>query len=108
MKPRAWPALLVAPSMALAHLSVVYALTTPSCATQQLVALHAASALVLLVALGCTAMAVAAWRREREPSTPAGERRVFVAQVSSGVGALACLVIVALWIPPFLLSPCWS
>ena len=105
---RSWPALLVAPSVALGHLSVVYSLTTPSCATQQLVALHVLSALALLVAVGCTAMAATVWRREGEPSTTGGERRLFVARIATGVGAIASLVIFALWIPPFLLSPCWS
>jgi hypothetical protein len=104
----AWPALIVAPLVALTHLSIVYALATPSCRTQSEALLHGVSIVALAVALACTAMALAAWLRAPEIPGDAHERRRFVAGIGTGVGALASVVIVAIWIPPWWLSPCWS
>jgi hypothetical protein len=97
-----WPALLVAPSLVLVHLTAAYALATPSCATQRELATHAVAVLCLAAAAACTALAWRSWRAAGSP--PAR----FHAQVALGVGALSCLVIVALWVPPWWLSPCWS
>jgi hypothetical protein len=36
------------------------------------------------------------------------DRRRFTGMVAAGVGALSCVVIVALWLPPWWLSPCWA
>jgi uncharacterized membrane protein YidH (DUF202 family) len=105
---RAWPGLLVAPSTALAHLSVVFALSTPSCERQSQALLHGVSALALLIALACTAMAALAWRRAPQAATDSAERQRFMATVATGVGALSTVVIIALWLPPWWLSPCWS
>jgi len=105
---RAWPGLLIAPSTALTHLSVVFALSTPGCEHQSQALLHGVSALALVVSLACTAMAARAWRAAPAAQTDADERKRFIATVSTGVGALSTLVIVALWLPPWWLSPCWS
>jgi hypothetical protein len=96
-----WPALLLAPSIVLTHLSIAYALATPTCATQREQLMHVVAALCLLAAAACT---VLAWRSWTAAATP---HRRFRAQVALGTGALSCLVIVALWIPPWWLSPCY-
>ena len=108
----AWPALLLAPLVALADLSVIYALVTPSCQRQDRSALHGVAALSLLVVLVLTAMAWQAWRRSASSVTaadsdPAAQRPRFVALVATLVGALSVLVCVALWLPVWMLSPCW-
>jgi hypothetical protein len=106
-----WPALLVAPTLALTNLSITYALVTPSCARQDRLALNAVSAIVLLV---CLVFSWQAWRNWRmvparaEPGDAAAQRKPFVALVACMVGALSCLVVLAQWFPQWILSPCAS
>jgi hypothetical protein len=117
-----WPALLVAPTLALTNLSVTYSLVTPSCSRQNMAATNVVSALLLLA---CAWMTWAAWRNwqysrsgphalaAREGASAGGsdaapERRPFVALVATMVGALSCLVLLAQWFPQWVLSPCAS
>ncbi len=109
-----WPALLLAPLLALTEQSVAYALSTPTCQAQaeawhQLVPLPFA-----LLTLAFTLMA---WRTARalaaqgldQPHVDADTqelRRYFAARMAVGCGAFSTLVIVALWIPQWVLSPC--
>jgi small-conductance mechanosensitive channel len=120
-----WPALLLAPLIALVELSIAYALVSPACASQDRSSLHAVAVVSLLVVLVMTALA---WRdrrghaaaprgaaRERgsprdvtrADSDAADERPHFVAQMAVVVGALSALVCVALWVPVWFLSPCY-
>jgi hypothetical protein len=112
-----WPALLLAPLLALGLQSVAYALVTPSCASQQTAALHGVNAGALVLALAMTGLAWQAWRRSVASLAPgtritaseagrAESRRSFLALVATTVGALSSLVIVALWLPVWFLSPC--
>jgi hypothetical protein len=109
-----WPALFVAPSLSLAHLSVAYALVTPACAAQHTGWLHGSSAVFLAGALLFTAMAFVESRRRSHLLNPRpgadsdlrSARPWFIAQVASLVGLLSSLVIVGIWIPQWLLSPC--
>ena len=105
-----WPALLVAPTLALTNLSITYAMVTPSCKHQSMLAPHLVSALLLLA---CAWMSWAAWRNwtdagaERNlPSDAARERKPFLALVAFMVGSLSCLVVIAQWFPQWVLSPC--
>jgi threonine/homoserine/homoserine lactone efflux protein len=105
-----WPALLVAPTLALTNLAVTYALVTPSCARQRMLAPHLVSALLLLV---CAWMSWMAWRnwtdagpQDEQPSDAAPQRRPFIALVAFMVGSLSCLVVIAQWFPQWVLSPC--
>jgi Na+/H+-translocating membrane pyrophosphatase len=110
-----WLALFVAPSLALANLSITYALVTPSCAHQNTVAAHVLSGVMLLA---CLAMSGGAWRnwRRAERGDTAGDaagdgvqdRPPFVALVAACVGALSSLAVLALWFPVWVLSPCAS
>ncbi len=120
-----WPALLLAPLVALGDLSLVYSLVTPSCARQDRAALHAVAVVSLLAVLTMTAMAWAAWHRHvarssasasATPDSPAvtrsdgdGEqhRPHFIALVAVIVGALSVLVCAILWLPIWVLSPCY-
>jgi hypothetical protein len=106
-----WPALLLAPSLALANLAITYALVTPSCARQGKLALKIVSAVTLLV---CAVLTVQAWRNWKgqgggdadAPRDGARLRPRFVALVAAMAGALSCLVVIAQWIPQWVLSPC--
>ena len=121
-----WPALLLAPLVALGELTVVYSMVSPACASQQRGGLHAVAAVSLLVVLAMTALAWRDWRghdtRERRgvsgvagessavtraDSDEAAQRPHFIALMAVIVGALSALVCVALWIPVWLLSPCY-
>jgi hypothetical protein len=110
MKLPNWPALLLAPSLALASQSVIYALVTPSCKVQTMLAPHVVSALTLLVCAMFTWIAWHNWRTAPapEPEDTAARRPAFVAMVACLVGAISCLVVLAMWFPQWVLSPCAS
>jgi hypothetical protein len=122
-----WPALLLAPLVALGQLSIAYSLVSPACASQDRSGLHAVAAVSLLLVV---AMTVLAWREwlgrgamphengdrqrnlvvptvTRADSADAVERPHFVAQIAVVVGALSTLVSAALWLPVWVLSPCY-
>jgi len=109
-----WPALLVAPSLALTDLSVAYALVTPACASQHQGWLHFSSAGFLALALAFTWQAFAEARRHAahaaaESTVDSDQLEVrpwFIASVAASVGLLSSLVIIGIWIPQWLLSPC--
>jgi hypothetical protein len=102
------PALIVSPSLALLNLSAVYALVTPSCHSQSTGAMQWLTAASLLLSLLFTFIA---WRNTRElPAPPegdaAGGRPHFLALVASMSGLLSSLVLFAIWVPQWVLSPC--
>lgn len=109
-----WPALIVAPSLALTNLSVTYALVTPSCTRQSMLAPQLVSSFILLA---CIWMSWEAWRNWKRGVTggvtggmPGGDavpqRRPFIAFVAALVGAFSCLAVLAQWFPQWVLSPC--
>jgi hypothetical protein len=109
---RTWPALLVAPLLALADQGIAYALAGWGCATQRLLALHAVHAVFLVVTLVLTAIA---WRGARHAlrqlRADAGfsvQRKDFVGVMAVAIGALSAVMIVAMWIPQWFLSPCYA
>jgi len=121
-----WPALLLAPLIALSELSIAYSLVSPSCASQDRTLLHAVAAVSLFLVLAMTVLAWREWQGDGSewgrdvgarpaPSVPtvtradsgdALERPRFVAQMAVVVGALSTLVSIALWLPIWMLSPC--
>lgn len=121
-----WPALLLAPLVALSQLSIAYSLVAPECGRQDRSGLHAVSVVSLLIVLVLTAMAWLAWRQrargsESDGAAAHGERRravsaasgdeatqrpSFIALIAVLIGALSALVSVALWVPIWFLSPC--
>lgn len=107
-----WAALLVAPSLALTNLSITYALVTPACSRQDKSALHMVSAVILVVCLLLTWQAWRNWYRqgalEGRPSDDPATNSRFVALVAALVGSLSSLVVLAMWFPNWVLSPCLS
>ena len=111
-----WPALLLAPLLALAEQSIVYALATPSCETQREAWLHGIPFGFAVLAIALTALA---WREAQRLGHANAEAahvdadaqalgRYFLARVAVWSGALSSMVIVALWLPQWVLSPCAS
>jgi hypothetical protein len=108
-----WLALLGAPLLVLTDLSVAYALVTPACARQSAMLLHLVSLWFLVLTILLAIQAARLSRRLRTQdvlpdSDHAGNRRYQMALIATGVAALSALVIVARWIPQWLLSPCVS
>ena len=112
-----WPALLLAPLLALGDLTLVFALVWPECAHQGELGLHLVKVLSLAAALAMTAFAGRAWRRlpfagaagshATLSNTPRAESRPhFLALVATLTGAFSSLVIAALWVPLWWLPPC--
>ena len=108
-----WPALLLAPLLALGHLSLAYSLVTPSCARQDSAGLHGLAAASLVLALGMTLLAWRDWHLlpkaddvTTSDASQAGSRPRFVALMATLVGAFSSLVILAMWLPLWILSPC--
>jgi hypothetical protein len=109
---RSWFALVFAPSIALAAQSVMYALVTPSCASQSRVGLHATALVALLAVLLLAALARSDWAAHAAPASadsdagdPRSTRR-FLAIVATALAALSALVIVGMWFGLWVLSPC--
>ena len=96
-----WPALLLAPLLALLEQALSYALSTPLCQRQLGALLHLVPASTLLLVLVCTALALVDWHRRA--GRPAGR---FVSGMALGMGGLCALTIAAMWAPIGWLSPC--
>jgi hypothetical protein len=111
---RIWSALILTPALALACQSVLFALVTPSCASQTRLALHGTALAALILAAVLTAMAWQEWTRLTDRNGVASESdaaetektRGFLAAVALAVSALSLLLIVTLWGAVWILSPC--
>jgi hypothetical protein len=108
---RIWLALLVAPVLALAAQSIVYALVTPLCSRQAGAWLHAVFLVFLIPTL---LFGLRAWQEARrlaarqasEHEQPRGPNRLFLARTAAGVGLLSALTLLAMWIPQWLVPAC--
>jgi len=104
---RIWFALLVAPMLALADQSVSYAAAGWTCARANGFVGHGVHALFLA---GTITAAVLGWRLWLETRVAAPDERTASRHFLAGVGiasaVLASAVIVAMWIPHWMLSPC--
>jgi hypothetical protein len=105
-----WPALLGAPSVVLATLTVNFALVSRACALHTNAPLQAVTVAALAFSLLATLIARQCWRasslRMSPDSVAVAARPVFQASVATGVGAISTLALVAMAIPQWLLSPC--
>jgi hypothetical protein len=94
-----WPALLIAPLLVLAEQALAYALTPALCAAQRGEWLHALAAAFTLGSALVTLQAARALRAA-DPS------QRFFARLGTGVGGLSTVVLLALWLPKWVLEPC--
>jgi hypothetical protein len=94
-----WPALLIAPLLVLAEQALAYALTPALCAAQRGEWLHAVAA---VFTLGSAVLTLPAARLMRSPDP----MQRFFARMGTGVGALSTVVLLALWLPKWVLEPC--
>jgi len=111
MSIRSWIALVAAPSVALATQGVMYSLVTPSCGAQTRLQLHllAAVGLAVVVVLAVLAFSESSLRRPEPASMDSDEqhgRHRFLANMAAAVGALAALVILAMWFTTWVITPC--
>jgi hypothetical protein len=98
-------AMLLAPLLALGQQVTLFMLLGTACARGSGDALHALAVLFIVATALATLVAVPASLRRPDGRTGTA-RRIFAARVGVGVGALATLASVALWLPQWLLSPC--
>ena len=103
-----WPAMLLAPLLALLDQSVAYAMLGWACRSQHVVPLHVVHGAFFLATL---ATVVAPLRKmEKHPlhsllaSEDDGPDVLAISAV--GVGLLSAATIVAMWLPQLFLSPC--
>ncbi len=106
-----WPALLLSPSIALANLTITFALVTPSCANQQHGWLHTVTAISIGVSLLFTLMAAYAntINPQSEGNAAKDEPRArphFLASLSLWCGIFFTATIAAQWLAQWILSPC--
>ncbi|GJH12838.1 hypothetical protein CBA19CS11_28390 [Caballeronia novacaledonica] len=106
-------ALLGAPSIVLACLSINYALLAPACRLSSHALLDGVSGASLVTCVLATLLAWHRWRDARHThSNPTDDasalpaRSGFVAAVAAGVGALSGLAVIALSIPQWILPAC--
>jgi hypothetical protein len=109
---RTWPGIVLAPLLALADQSVAYMLVEWGCNYQHFAALQVVHAFFLACAL---LTLVPAWPGAMRPRVPdaalpgdSHDRHHFMSVLSLMVGSLSALIIVALWIPQWVLSPCFA
>jgi hypothetical protein len=96
---KTWPAILVAPMLALTDQSVAYVLVPWSCSHQAMLWPSLTHAAFLLATLATLLPLLRDLRLGAPPSSPdeQGERRQFLALTGSFVAAFSALVIAAMW-----------
>jgi hypothetical protein len=90
---RTWPALILAPLIALVSISLGYALVAPACERGTVWVLHALILSCFFIATGTTMLA---WTRKVE----------FLGLVATWCGAFFSLVIAVQWLAQFVVTPC--
>jgi hypothetical protein len=103
---RIWPALLLAPTLALADQVVAFAAVGWTCAHARPIVLHAIHALFLVATAATLAPAWQAWGASRGRADAAAQRRHFLAALAIASAALSALVIAAMWLTTWFIPPC--
>ena len=105
-----WTGLLLAPAAFLLNLEVAYALVPVACSARTRLLIHVVHAVCLVLAALGTFAAWRMWRVTGETWPGAAGGRLSRSRFMSGLGLFLSLfiimVIVAQWIPSFILSPC--
>jgi hypothetical protein len=104
-----WTPVLGPPVVSALHLAAGWALVLVACHAGSTLPQHAVSAAALVMTLGTAALAVRNWRRVRDLDPhrePTPGRARFLGFLGLLVSAFFTLVVLAMWLPVFLLSPC--
>jgi hypothetical protein len=105
-----WIGLLVPPTAFLINLEVAYALVPTACGTRSVLLVHLVHLASLALAVYGGVVAWRTWRRSGATWPGGNGGRISRTQFMAGIGALTGLmfavVIVAQWIPSFILDPC--
>jgi hypothetical protein len=105
-----WAGLLLAPAAFLLNLEVAYALVPTACSARNRLLVHLVHLICLLLAGAGLFTAWSSWRSSGEiwPGEEGGRlgRSRFMAGLGVLLSAMFVLVILAQWIPSFVLSPC--
>jgi hypothetical protein len=105
-----WIGVLVPPIVFLIDLEVAYALVPTACSTQNRLPVHLVHLACLLLVLFSWLMVRRCWKASgatwaAEQGGPLGSSR-FLAGIGVLMSALFALVILAMWLPSFILDPC--
>ncbi|HEY8976443.1 MAG TPA: hypothetical protein VIN75_19665 [Burkholderiaceae bacterium] len=103
---RIWPALLLAPALALADQVIAFATLGWACARGQPIVVHAEHVVFFLAAVATLPSAWHAWKDSRTRHAAAGEREAFLAGLAVGSAAMSAIVIAAMSLPTWLIAPC--
>jgi hypothetical protein len=105
-----WAGFLLAPAAFLLNLEVAYALVPTACSSHNRLLVHLVHLACLLIAATGFVFALRVWRARGETWPGEEGGRVGRSRFMSGLGLLLstlfALVILAQWIPSFVLSPC--
>ena len=105
-----WSALLAAPTLMFANLSLTYGFTPLLCRVGGTAALHLLCASCALPTLVMTAGSVRTWQNREEQAGSEGEsagETTGLAEAASIAAALATLVLLAQWLAIWILPPCY-
>jgi hypothetical protein len=108
LRMKIWLALLVAPILALTDQSIALSMATWMCAKQHEIPMHALHVSFAALIVATTLVAWRLWRATAGVGDETIARRHFLAGLAAATGLLSALVVVAMWIPNWLLSPCWA
>jgi hypothetical protein len=105
-----WAGILLPPAAFLLNLEVAYALVPAACSSRNLLLVHLVHLICLGIAVFGGLIALRSWRRSGS-TWPGGEggrisRSRFMAGLGTFSGLQFGLVILAQWIPSFILDPC--
>ena len=115
-----WPALLGGPWLALVLQSAAYSSVGPACLAHGSGRLHLLAGTALVIVVAFTLLAWLEWRRcsldanhegrnyrvTESDTGQARQRKPFLAMTATAVGAISALVVAAIWLPIWFLSPC--
>jgi hypothetical protein len=102
---RTFLGLFVAPSLALACQSVLFALVLPQCSAQTRAGIHQVAAAFLAATVLLAVLSSREWRAHRA-RTGGVETRRFLSACATAVASLSALLVIMMWFSAWVLPPC--
>ena len=103
---RIWPALLLAPALALADQVIAFAVVGWACAQDRPIVVHLVHAAFFVAALATLPCAWRAWKASPRAGADHGGRACFLGGLAIACAALSALVIAAMSLPTWYIGPC--